>query len=84
MVRGEACCWGGGQGQEDSRAGGFILMGAEQGIACLSGIGSVSHHVVSGPSSQVLSGTVAELFIPFLQQEGNSGQRGEDTVWTHP
>lgn len=44
---------------------------AEQEIPCLPGIGSVSHHVVSGPSSQVLNGTVAELFIPFLQQEGN-------------
>lgn len=35
-----------------------------------SGIGSLSHHVVSGTSSQALAGTVAELFIPFLQQEG--------------
>lgn len=35
-----------------------------------SGIGSLSHHVVSGSSSQALAGTVAELFIPFLQQEG--------------
>lgn len=39
---------------------------------CFSGIGSLSHHVVSGPSSQILNGSVAELFIPFLQQEGNS------------
>jgi hypothetical protein len=32
--------------------------------------------VVSGSSGQVLNGTVAELFIPFLQQEGNSVQHG--------
>uniref|UniRef100_A0A452HQ02 TOG domain-containing protein n=1 Tax=Gopherus agassizii TaxID=38772 RepID=A0A452HQ02_9SAUR len=37
------------------------------------GIGSFSHHVVSGSSSQALSGTVAELFIPFLQQEVHEG-----------
>lgn len=28
--------------------------------------------MVSGPSSQALSATVAELFIPFLQQEGET------------
>lgn len=56
--------------------------GAHQRI-CFSGIGSLSHHVVSGPSSQVLSGSVAELFIPFLQQEGNSLWPGEHAVWTH-
>uniref|UniRef100_A0A8U8BXP6 Uncharacterized protein n=1 Tax=Geospiza parvula TaxID=87175 RepID=A0A8U8BXP6_GEOPR len=39
----------------------------------LSGIGSLSHHVVSGSSSQALSATVAELFIPFLQQEVHEG-----------
>uniref|UniRef100_A0A8C0L786 Stalled ribosome sensor GCN1 n=1 Tax=Canis lupus dingo TaxID=286419 RepID=A0A8C0L786_CANLU len=44
-----------------------------QEIPCLPGIGSVSHHVVSGPSSQVLNGTVTELFIPFLQQEVHEG-----------
>uniref|UniRef100_A0A2I2YIN2 Stalled ribosome sensor GCN1 n=1 Tax=Gorilla gorilla gorilla TaxID=9595 RepID=A0A2I2YIN2_GORGO len=48
------------------------LFVTEQGI-CLLGIGSVSHHVVSGPSSQVLNGIVAELFIPFLQQEVHEG-----------
>uniref|UniRef100_A0A8C0L454 Stalled ribosome sensor GCN1 n=1 Tax=Canis lupus dingo TaxID=286419 RepID=A0A8C0L454_CANLU len=42
-------------------------------FAILGGIGSVSHHVVSGPSSQVLNGTVTELFIPFLQQEVHEG-----------
>uniref|UniRef100_A0A8C4LHE0 Stalled ribosome sensor GCN1 n=1 Tax=Equus asinus asinus TaxID=83772 RepID=A0A8C4LHE0_EQUAS len=55
----------------------FAILGGEQaflavemqGIPYLPGIGSVSHHVVSGHSSQVLNGTVAELFIPFLQQE---------------
>uniref|UniRef100_A0A8C7B111 GCN1 activator of EIF2AK4 n=1 Tax=Neovison vison TaxID=452646 RepID=A0A8C7B111_NEOVI len=55
----------------------FAILGGEQGflqeIPCLPGIGSVSHHVVSGPSSQVLNGTVAELFIPFLQQEVHEG-----------
>ena len=71
-------CWGGGQRQEDSRVGGFVLKRTGAGLSCLLGIGSVSHHVVSGPSSQVLNGTVAELFIPFLQQEGNSVQCGED------
>uniref|UniRef100_A0A8B9G4V9 GCN1 activator of EIF2AK4 n=1 Tax=Amazona collaria TaxID=241587 RepID=A0A8B9G4V9_9PSIT len=39
----------------------------------LSGIGSLSHHVVSGSSSQALSGTITELFIPFLQQEVHEG-----------
>ncbi|OXB71660.1 UNVERIFIED_CONTAM: hypothetical protein H355_015599, partial [Colinus virginianus] len=38
-----------------------------------SGIGSLSHHVVSGSSSQALAGTMAELFIPFLQQEVHEG-----------
>nr|XP_044631702.1 eIF-2-alpha kinase activator GCN1 isoform X2 [Equus asinus] len=55
----------------------FAILGGSEGkltivaqkISVLSGIGSVSHHVVSGHSSQVLNGTVAELFIPFLQQE---------------
>ncbi|XP_031506675.1 eIF-2-alpha kinase activator GCN1 isoform X4 [Papio anubis] len=58
----------------------FAILGGSEGkltviaqkMSVLSGIGSVSHHVVSGPSSQVLNGIVAELFIPFLQQEGNS------------
>uniref|UniRef100_A0A8C0EMF1 GCN1 activator of EIF2AK4 n=1 Tax=Bubo bubo TaxID=30461 RepID=A0A8C0EMF1_BUBBB len=39
----------------------------------LSGIGSLSHHVVSGSSSQALTGTMSELFIPFLQQEVHEG-----------
>ncbi|XP_053784029.1 stalled ribosome sensor GCN1 [Desmodus rotundus] len=59
----------------------FAILGGSEGkltvvaqkIGVLSGIGSVSHHVVSGPSSQVLNGTVAELFIPFLQQEVHEG-----------
>uniref|UniRef100_A0A452TVP7 Stalled ribosome sensor GCN1 n=1 Tax=Ursus maritimus TaxID=29073 RepID=A0A452TVP7_URSMA len=59
----------------------FAILGGSEGkltivaqkISVLSGIGSVSHHVVSGPSSQVLNGTVAELFIPFLQQEVHEG-----------
>ncbi|XP_030743287.1 eIF-2-alpha kinase activator GCN1 [Echinops telfairi] len=59
----------------------FAILGGSEGkltvvtqkISVLSGIGSISHHVVSGPSSQVLNGTVAELFIPFLQQEVHEG-----------
>ncbi|XP_047618728.1 eIF-2-alpha kinase activator GCN1 isoform X2 [Phacochoerus africanus] len=59
----------------------FAILGGSEGkltivaqkISVLSGIGSVSHHAVSGPSSQVLNGTVAELFIPFLQQEVHEG-----------
>lgn len=71
-------------GEEGSRRKAPVLVvlwwrGVE-GVSCLLGIGSVSHHVVSGPSSQVLNGAVAELFIPFLQQEGNSVQSGEGRV----
>ncbi|XP_053444213.1 eIF-2-alpha kinase activator GCN1 isoform X1 [Nycticebus coucang] len=59
----------------------FAILGGSEGkltivaqkISVLSGIGSVSHHVVSGPSSQVLNGIVSELFIPFLQQEVHEG-----------
>uniref|UniRef100_A0A670KGB9 GCN1 activator of EIF2AK4 n=1 Tax=Podarcis muralis TaxID=64176 RepID=A0A670KGB9_PODMU len=58
----------------------FLLTGAEgkltvvaQKISVLSGIGSCSHHAVSGPSNQVVSGTITELFIPFLQQEVHEG-----------
>uniref|UniRef100_A0A8C9G348 GCN1 activator of EIF2AK4 n=1 Tax=Pavo cristatus TaxID=9049 RepID=A0A8C9G348_PAVCR len=48
--------------------------GAVRGVQVFpSGIGSLSHHVVSGSSSQALAGTVAELFIPFLQQEVHEG-----------
>uniref|UniRef100_A0A8C9FZC0 GCN1 activator of EIF2AK4 n=1 Tax=Pavo cristatus TaxID=9049 RepID=A0A8C9FZC0_PAVCR len=49
----------------------FAILGGEQVFP--SGIGSLSHHVVSGSSSQALAGTVAELFIPFLQQEVHEG-----------
>uniref|UniRef100_A0A8U7NTN0 GCN1 activator of EIF2AK4 n=1 Tax=Corvus moneduloides TaxID=1196302 RepID=A0A8U7NTN0_CORMO len=59
----------------------FAILGGSEGkltvvaqkMSVLSGIGSLSHHVVSGPSSQALSATVAELFIPFLQQEVHEG-----------
>ncbi|NXE34968.1 GCN1 kinase, partial [Ptilorrhoa leucosticta] len=61
----------------------FAILGGSEGKltvvaqkmsnSVLSGIGSLSHHVVSGPSSQALSATVAELFIPFLQQEVHEG-----------
>ncbi|KAK7803834.1 hypothetical protein U0070_027292 [Myodes glareolus] len=59
----------------------FAILGGSEGkltvvaqkMSVLSGIGSLSHHVVSGPSSQVLNGCVAELFIPFLQQEVHEG-----------
>ncbi|XP_015280782.1 PREDICTED: translational activator GCN1 [Gekko japonicus] len=57
-----------------------ILGGAEgkltvvaQKISVLSGIGSCSHHAVSGSSNQALSTAMAELFIPFLQQEVHEG-----------
>ncbi|XP_029423052.1 eIF-2-alpha kinase activator GCN1 isoform X3 [Nannospalax galili] len=59
----------------------FAILGGSEGkltivaqkMSVLSGIGSISHHVVSGPSGQVLNGAVAELFIPFLQQEVHEG-----------
>ncbi|XP_030316225.1 eIF-2-alpha kinase activator GCN1 isoform X2 [Calypte anna] len=59
----------------------FAILGGSEGkltvvaqkMSVLSGIGSLSHHVVSGSSSQALSGTMAELFIPFLQQEVHEG-----------
>lgn len=59
----------------------FAILGGSEGkltavaqkISVLSGIGSCSHHTVSGLSSQTLSGTVTELFIPFLQQEVHEG-----------
>uniref|UniRef100_A0A8C3LHC7 GCN1 activator of EIF2AK4 n=1 Tax=Chrysolophus pictus TaxID=9089 RepID=A0A8C3LHC7_CHRPC len=59
----------------------FAILGGSEGkltvvaqkMSVLSGIGSLSHHVVSGASSQALAGTVAELFIPFLQQEVHEG-----------
>ncbi|XP_067861626.1 stalled ribosome sensor GCN1 [Heptranchias perlo] len=59
----------------------FAILGGSEGkltavaqkISVLSGIGSCSHHTVSGLSSQALSGTVTELFIPFLQQEVHEG-----------
>ncbi|KAM4051160.1 stalled ribosome sensor GCN1 isoform 1-T1 [Anomaloglossus baeobatrachus] len=59
----------------------FAILGGSEGkltavaqkISVLSGIGALSHHTVSGTSSQELSGTVSELFIPFLQQEVHEG-----------
>lgn len=59
----------------------FAILGGSEGkltivaqkMSVLSGIGSLSHHGVSGPSGQVLNGCVAELFIPFLQQEVHEG-----------
>ena len=42
-----------------------------QRIGVLSGIGNMSYNTVAGGSTiQDLAGVVAELFIPFLQQEG--------------
>ena len=44
---------------------------ASQRMGMLTGIGNLSHNTVSGANTlQNLSGTVAELFIPVLQQEG--------------
>uniref|UniRef100_A0A8D0LAP4 GCN1 activator of EIF2AK4 n=1 Tax=Sphenodon punctatus TaxID=8508 RepID=A0A8D0LAP4_SPHPU len=59
----------------------FAILGGSEGkltvvaqkMSVLSGIGSFSHHAVSGPSSPSLSATMAELFIPFLQQEVHEG-----------
>ncbi|XP_072271584.1 stalled ribosome sensor GCN1 [Pyxicephalus adspersus] len=59
----------------------FAVLGGSEGkltavaqkMSVLSGIGSLSHHGVSGPSCQELSRTVSELFIPFLQQEVHEG-----------
>ncbi|XP_053558036.1 eIF-2-alpha kinase activator GCN1 [Bombina bombina] len=59
----------------------FAILGGSEGklsavaqkMSVLSGIGSLSHHAVSGTSSQQLSRTVSELFIPFLQQEVHEG-----------
>ncbi|XP_023576671.1 eIF-2-alpha kinase activator GCN1 isoform X2 [Octodon degus] len=59
----------------------FAILGGSEGkltivaqkMSVLSGIGSISHHLVSGSSGQVLNGIVAELFIPFLQQEVHEG-----------
>ena len=44
---------------------------ASQRMGMLTGIGNLSYNTVSGANStQSLGGTVAELFIPILQQEG--------------
>ncbi|KAI1900715.1 hypothetical protein AGOR_G00052750 [Albula goreensis] len=59
----------------------FSILGGSEGkltvfaqkISVLSGIGSCSHHAVSGSSSQTLSSTIAVLFIPYLQQEVHEG-----------
>ena len=45
---------------------------ASQRMGMLTGIGNLSQNTVSGANTlQNLGGTVAELFIPVLQQEGN-------------
>ncbi|KAM9331114.1 stalled ribosome sensor GCN1 isoform 2-T2 [Gastrophryne carolinensis] len=59
----------------------FAILGGSEGkltavaqkMSVLSGIGSLSRHGVSGPSSQELSRTISEMFIPFLQQEVHEG-----------
>ncbi|XP_039627562.1 eIF-2-alpha kinase activator GCN1 isoform X1 [Polypterus senegalus] len=59
----------------------FAILGGSEGkltvtaqkMSVLSGIRSLSYHTVLVPSSQILSATVAELFIPFLQQEVHEG-----------
>ncbi|XP_064822352.1 stalled ribosome sensor GCN1-like [Oncorhynchus masou masou] len=59
----------------------FSILGGSEGkltafgqkMSVLSGIGSCSHHAVSGTSSQTLSSAVAVLFIPYLQQEVHEG-----------
>ncbi|XP_062310264.1 stalled ribosome sensor GCN1 [Osmerus eperlanus] len=59
----------------------FNILGGSEGkltvvaqkMSVLSGIGSCSHHAVSGTSSQTLSSAVSVLFIPYLQQEVHEG-----------
>ncbi|XP_016090590.1 eIF-2-alpha kinase activator GCN1-like [Sinocyclocheilus grahami] len=59
----------------------FGILGGSEGkltvvaqkMSVLSGIGSCSHHAVSGSSSQSLSSSVAVMFIPYLQQEVHEG-----------
>ncbi|XP_018587208.2 LOW QUALITY PROTEIN: eIF-2-alpha kinase activator GCN1 [Scleropages formosus] len=59
----------------------FNILGGSEGkltvvaqkMSVLSGIGSCSHHALSGASSQALSSSVTVLFIPYLQQEVHEG-----------
>ncbi|XP_033829216.1 eIF-2-alpha kinase activator GCN1 [Periophthalmus magnuspinnatus] len=59
----------------------FKILGGSEGkltvvaqkMSVLSGIGSCSHHAVSGTSSQTLSSAVTAMFIPYLQQEVHEG-----------
>ncbi|KAG7480586.1 hypothetical protein MATL_G00057810 [Megalops atlanticus] len=59
----------------------FNILGGSEGkltvfaqkVSVLSGIGSCSHHAVSGSSSQTLSSAITVLFIPYLQQEVHEG-----------
>ncbi|XP_056628816.1 eIF-2-alpha kinase activator GCN1 isoform X1 [Triplophysa dalaica] len=59
----------------------FSILGGSEGkltvvaqkMSVLSGIGSCSHHAVSGSSSQSLSCSVTVMFTPYLQQEVHEG-----------
>ncbi|KAK7933152.1 hypothetical protein WMY93_004048 [Mugilogobius chulae] len=59
----------------------FKILGGSEGkltvvaqkISVLSGIGSCSHHAVSGTSNQTLSSAVTVMFVPYLQQEVHEG-----------
>uniref|UniRef100_A0AAY4DTX0 TOG domain-containing protein n=1 Tax=Denticeps clupeoides TaxID=299321 RepID=A0AAY4DTX0_9TELE len=59
----------------------FSILGGSEGkltvvaqkMSVLSGIGSCSHHAVSGTSNQSLSTSISVLFIPYLQQEVHEG-----------
>ncbi|KAJ8285786.1 hypothetical protein GJAV_G00030940 [Gymnothorax javanicus] len=59
----------------------FGILGGSEGkltvisqkMSVLSGIGSCSHHAVSGTSAHTLSSAVTVLFIPYLQQEVHEG-----------
>uniref|UniRef100_A0A673GGQ1 TOG domain-containing protein n=1 Tax=Sinocyclocheilus rhinocerous TaxID=307959 RepID=A0A673GGQ1_9TELE len=51
----------------------FGILGAWLMCVFQTGIGSCSHHAVSGSSSQSLSSSVAVMFIPYLQQEVHEG-----------
>ncbi|KAA8578930.1 hypothetical protein FQN60_017531 [Etheostoma spectabile] len=66
----------------------FKILGGSEGkltvvaqkMSVLSGIASCSHHAASGTSSQTLSSAVTVMFIPYLQQEGDTLAQASDLV----
>uniref|UniRef100_A0AAY4DUK3 TOG domain-containing protein n=1 Tax=Denticeps clupeoides TaxID=299321 RepID=A0AAY4DUK3_9TELE len=59
-------------GKVIARSEGKLTVVAQK-MSVLSGIGSCSHHAVSGTSNQSLSTSISVLFIPYLQQEVHEG-----------